>query len=214
MLQHYFSKYKEACLYLDSDTYALKDLTNIFQLISTGKYFMHFNEGPIKSSRSILTRKIRKFIRKNTFLLSQKRVTIPEEYSMWNAGALGLPKNSEGLLHETLELTDVMYKIYPKHVIEQLAFSYTVQKRGTPVSLSEHLLHYWNFKEFRAVLKEFFEFYQGRTLAEMISFIEQINPERLIQPAAKYRALPSIVRKIKKLYGSTWEMPHYTLAEK
>jgi hypothetical protein len=212
MLLDFYKKHKSPFLYLDSDTYITSSLAETFSDLKKGSLFMHTNEGVIDTSKNILIRKIRKFIRKNVFILPNgDKISIPLTYCMWNAGALGICGDIETLINKTLVLTDVIYKMYQKHIMEQLAFSFTIQERKEPRPLDSIIFHYWNFKEFRGVLNNFFKVHERKKPDQLIGLIHQVDPRMLIKPKMEFQALPSIIRKIRKLFGATWQMPEYDL---
>src|SRR5262249_22108782 len=89
--------------------------------------------------------KLRRFVEKREFTVHGCSVHIPSSTVMWNAGVLGIAEQHRVLLPRILELTDEAYRVYQKHVMEQLAFSYYLQTHTTIISAESVLSHYcWN----------------------------------------------------------------------
>lgn len=146
MLLDFVSKYNGKFLYLDSDTWFKKSPQQLFDTISTDDALLHLPEAQLKSNANPIIKKMHRFVKANTFNLSNgEEVKIPIEYSMWNAGAIGLPATAKTTIEKVLELTDKMLLVYQKHVMEQLAFSYFLQKEFTPHRSDDVIEHYWRF---------------------------------------------------------------------
>ena len=199
---------KHNILYVDTDTTFRSATDVLFNQIETGNLFMHQDEGKIrdKRNRNLIFAKI------TTYSKSKKRHSnlIPADQNMWNAGVLGFRSTDVDKLHEALDMTDKIYSEFPKHIVEQLAFSIVFSRDDTRTLLAaeNHIFHYWNFKEFRMVLRELFA--QKRTEADVVSRLDHINPERLIQPKLEYENLPFFQKQLKKILGK-WKMPDYEI---
>lgn len=138
---------KDSILYLDGDTVFLKNPEEMIGLVGPGQSVMHIMESRLDQARDPLTKKMAKFCRSETFALQRGTVAIPLMTEMWNAGVIGLHVSRAKLLEKILELTDVAYARYQKHVIEQLAVSYFLQSTGKVMAASPWVLHYWQTKE-------------------------------------------------------------------
>lgn len=175
------------------------DTSDIYKNIACGKLYMHQNEGMIGDEDNTIMRKVNRFFKSN---IMTDRIHISHEkiakLSMYNAGVLGFSTNQEHILSKTLVFTDEMYPIFPKHVIEQLAFSLYMQESDAVYETTGEIFHYWNFKEYRMVLKAFFEKYNNVSLESLIEHIENINPKRLIKPKLAYEKTRGIRRIYKK----------------
>lgn len=134
-------------LYLDGDTVFLKDPRGLAARVSPGHHLMHVQESRMDQARDILTKKIARFCKRQTFDLKSGPLRIPLSTSMWNAGVIGLHPQHFGLWDQMIEFTDVAYALYQKHVIEQLAVSYFLQASGTVSASDEVVHHYWQTKE-------------------------------------------------------------------
>jgi hypothetical protein len=157
VLQDAASQFEGPLFYVDGDTYFREDPTNLFSGVSDEQSLMHIAEGRLSDGGDPLTRKIAKFVRKNTFDVgSQELVQMPESTVMWNAGAIGISQKNKSLLKKILALTDAMHSLYPKHVMEQLAFSYYLQTHSKIFSGEKEIGHYWDQKEeYQKAIDEF-----------------------------------------------------------
>lgn len=201
MLRHFSARNTGTVLYLDTDTIFVQKPDSLFEAAEQGKYVMHLNEGKIADRGNLLFTKMDKFLNNNS------QIGVPREVSVWNAGVLGFPAADTALLNNVLQLTDTLYGAYQKHIMEQLAFSYCMQTTKPLQAAEDEIFHYWNFKEFRAVLAEFFQAYESRPFTEITGKMQRIDPRELIQPKLAFERKPSLVRKIQSLFGSTWQMP-------
>lgn len=89
----------------------------------------------------------------------------PGNWPMWNAGAIGLHKDSGGFSAEALQISD---EILPytrlRNFVEQLAISLLAQHRFHLIPCKHHLDHFWNHSfELPIVLANFFSKKQNLT---------------------------------------------------
>jgi hypothetical protein len=212
MLQDFVLNHEGNLLYTDTDTLFCSDISGIYKNIADGKLYMHQNEGRIGDENNAIMRKINRFFKSNGLAES---ITIPSEtianLSMYNAGVLGFNTDQEHLLSNSLVFTDSIYPRFPKHIVEQLAFSLYMQASGPVYEVKEEIFHYWNFKEFRTVLKVFFEKHHHVSVEALIERLETINPKRLIKPKLAYEKTRGVRRIYQKLIKGKWQMPAYEL---
>ncbi len=138
---------KDSILYLDGDTIFTKDPKDMMSLVNPGQCLMHVMESRLDQAKNPLTKKMANFCRSETFTLKRGIVGIPLATEMWNAGVIGLHESRTNLLERILDLTDVAYAKYQKHVIEQLAVSYFLQSVGKVVAAQPWVHHYWQTKD-------------------------------------------------------------------
>lgn len=141
-----FQKFDGHILYCDSDTIFTKDANELVPHISPEASVMHVNEGFLNRPINPIFVKMGKFLRKNEFDFAGVKLKIPVNTPMWNAGVLGIHRSNNHLIDEVLQLNDIMFMVYQKHVIEQLAFSYILNKRTTVRKAANHIFHYWHDK--------------------------------------------------------------------
>jgi hypothetical protein len=209
MLLDFCRKYSGNVLYLDTDTIFTKAADDLFRAISNDMLIMHANEGKMSITKNPIFDKIAKFLNKKLFHLNGNSITISVEQEMWNAGVLGFTTDEINMLYDVLALTDILYKQYKKHIMEQLAFSYIFSKKGLMTAAENHVFHYWNFKEFRPLLKEYFIVQD--TFEKVLSTSHSINPAHLIIPKMKFEKQAHFMQQFKKyVLKQKWYMPNYS----
>lgn len=150
-------KYDGNILYLDGDTYFVSDVANIINKISEDQSVMHIAEESIKNTKDYLAKKIYKFLKKNKIYVHGKEIPISSDYVMWNAGAIGLHRKHHSLFQDIIDYTDALFTQYQKHLMEQHAVSYYLQKFTRVVPCNDVLEHYWNQKDsFEEAINPFF----------------------------------------------------------
>ena len=218
ILQDCFTRFSGKILYVDSDIYFLKPIDAMFDYISTNHFLMCNNEGRLKDGNSKTFRGFVRFIRnKKKFLSSKNIVGLTPDSFMWNAGVLGVSTDRRDILDEVLFITDSIYSIFDSHVVEQMTFSYFLTKYGSLRESLDYVFHYWNFKEYRTVLSEFFAYHknQNSSAEAIISDMDCIRPDILIKPKMHYEGLPFFQKgllRYKKL-EKRWKMPDYTIGK-
>lgn len=216
VLQDAFTRFTGPVLYVDSDIYFLKPIDPLFACITESNFLMCNNEGQIHLGGNRIFEKFSAFLKSNAAYLKEKNIAIAYDITMWNAGVIGLLSDKKELLKKVLYTNDVIYDKFQSHVVEQLSFSYQLQENGTLHASTGYLYHYWNFKEFRIVLAQFFNYHLNRSSVElMIADVDSIRPDILIKPKLAYEALPFLKKSIRKLSGkrNRWKFPAYTIGQ-
>jgi hypothetical protein len=208
IIRDFISRYSGSVLYLDTDTVITQPIDHLFEKIEQGTHIMHEEEGRISTRKNIVFRKVDSF-------LSAHPTGISRDTVMWNAGTLGFLCSKQQLMDQVLQTTDKLYELYQKHIIEQLAFSYHLAASSSPqpiYSAGSEVYHYWNFKEYRGVLREFFRYYKGVPYQELVPKINLIHTQHMHAPKLAYEALPAYRRAMRKLSGTRWVMPAFELS--
>lgn len=184
ILKEVSEQYHDDVFYVDGDTLFLDSPIKLFKLVDNKNSLMHICENVISTGKDPLSKKIKKYLKKY-----QPDISI--HTSMWNAGVLGISKSINNCHQQVLDLTDKMYSQYPKHVMEQLAFSYVLQNQTQIHPADKVILHYWNQKdEYQILINTFLE--QNLDLATV-----QKNWNQIQWPAAPGPKL-NWIQKIKK----------------
>jgi len=205
VLQHAAAHYAGNLLYVDTDTVFTQPLTEIFTALGRGERFMHVAEGRL-SDGNPLNRKINRALQQagGTALVGGP---IGPATQMYNAGVLGLRSSDAPLLTQVLALTEQLYRLYPKHVMEQLAFS-TIWARSGPVrEAAPWVYHYWNLKEIRPVLARLLAPRPGATQANWQARAASLDVPALAEAKARFRALPGWQRAVRRWLGRGWQLP-------
>jgi hypothetical protein len=196
MLRDFASHYRGAVLYCDTDTYFLKPPSVVYSKLAPGQLLMHIDEGRIRQSDNLVFAKLEKFLQKYQY----QGASISSDVHMWNAGVLGFSSENKALLDQVLAFSDDLHKAYPKHVMEQFAFSYFFQQQSLR-ACDDAIFHYWDFKEYRVVLREFFQQNQNEPFEAWSKRLDAILPMELIKPKRTFEAKPYWKRKWLKWIG-------------
>lgn len=211
VLQHAAAHYAGSLLYVDTDTLFTQSPAEIFGLLSQGQRFVHVSEGRLNDGNA-LNRKINRVLQARDMPALVGGPIAPAT-QMYNAGVLGLRSSDAPLLAEVLALTEQLYRHYPKHVMEQLAFSVVWARSGPVREAAPWVYHYWNLKEIRPVLGVLLTPQPGRTLAEWQAHAVRLNVPALAEGKARFRALPGWQRAVRRWLGRGWQLPALPLAE-
>lgn len=150
----------------------------------------------------------------NTFSIpsDSETIYIDDQFVAWNSGTIGFTNAIAHTLVSVEELIDELYAKSNLFVVEQIALSYYFQKLKVPKATNEYLHHYWDFKEFRPVLTDFFNHNKTKSLTELIAEIDKIHPLKLAVEKRKYKKLSFLQKQWRKITtGKKWQMPTYTL---
>lgn len=214
-LLHCSFQFNGKIIYADSDIYFLKPIDELFEKISEESFVMCNKEGEINKGSNLVFKKFAAFVAKNKVYLKLHRINLPENAVMWNAGVLGFPSSRIDILKEVLRINDLIYNNFASHVVEQMSFSFCLSEEGKLHESTDTLFHYWNFKEFRKVLSEFFDHHQNNNspLEKMIEGVDSVRPDVLIVPKLEYQNLPLIPKALRKLRGTKnrWKLPEYKI---
>ncbi|MCS7004075.1 MAG: hypothetical protein NZM38_01970 [Cytophagales bacterium] len=202
-----------AILYVDTDTVFRQSPQVLYDKIQQGFLLMHQAEGTLQSEHNPILKKTNRFFKNKSFLIDNTNIKVSPQTMMYNAGVLGFLAKETSLLERILAFTDEIYPLFRKHIVEQLAFSFFFQQHQIQTTSNE-ILHYWNFKEFRSVLKEFFEHFKNFSPEEIMRLSWNFSVENLQRPKLLYESKPKWVRFLYKITGNTWKMPPYKFWEK
>jgi len=203
MLQHCCGHITEGkILYLDTDIICEKKIDDCWQQIDTDSFLMHEDEGPISSTTQVLFKKVYPHIVRQV----QNNTMQTAQFDIWNAGLIGFDIAAKPLLEKVLALTDVLYEAYPKHIMEQLSFSYYLQQYGTIHAAKEYFFHYWLLKEFRDLLTSVFKL----PVDNCLHVIRQLQQQKV--PQILYEEKLANLKKRKtgffaKTFTKKWQCP-------
>ena len=205
VLQHAAAHYAGQLLYVDTDTIFTQSPAAIFAALAQGERFMHVGEGRLGDGNP-LNRKINRALQQASWPVLASGPIGPET-RMYNAGVLGLRSLDAPLLAEVLALTEQLYRLYPKHVMEQLAFSVVWARSGPVREAAPWVYHYWNLKEIRPVLVRLFASQPGATLASWQARAASLDVPALAEAKARFRTLPGWQRAVRRWLGRGWQLP-------
>ncbi|MCD6012095.1 MAG: hypothetical protein K0Q79_1957 [Flavipsychrobacter sp.] len=194
-------------LYVDTDVVFANRIEKIFEDIAAGKLYMHIRESKVSDKANPILCKLSNYIEGAQLKLNGKPLN---EMDMWNAGVLGFNTRHKQILEEVLTFTDREYPKFPKHVVEQFAFSVYFQDKDDIKAASPYLFHYWNLKEAGSVLSSFFHHFKNKSWQELVHYSALIQMENLMQEKLVFysnRRISGIIA------GKKWEPHSYNWQE-
>lgn len=195
-------------LYADTDVVFTRGIDKVFADIADGKLYMHIREGRVSDKGNPILRKLNDHLIRADLKMNGKPLN---EMAMWNAGVLGFNISHAHLLDEILSFTDGQYPKFPKHVVEQFAFSAYFQDKDCIKAAAPYIFHYWNLKEAGIVLASFFNYFKNRSWTELVQYSALIQMENLMQEKLVFynnRGVAGIIA------GKKWEATGYDWGER
>ncbi len=215
VLQDVCKRYTGNFLFADTDTVFLKNSRSLFQQIEAAELLLDTCEGKLVDNKGGIATKTKRFLKiQNTFSIASDTdiIYIDEQFVAWNSGTIGFTNALANTLVCVEELIDELYAKSNLFVVEQIALSYYFQKLKEPKATKDFLHHYWDFKEFRPILIDFFNHNKSKSLTELIVEMDKIHPQRLAVEKRKYKKLPFLQKQWRKITtGKKWKMPTYYL---
>lgn len=215
VLQEVCATYTGNFLFVDTDTVFLKNCSPLFDEIQKGQLLLDTCEGRLIDNPGGIARKTRAFLKQQSAFSipsDDETIYINEQFVAWNSGTIGYTNAISKILIQVEELIDVLYAKSKLFVVEQIALSYYFQKNKKPFATEDYIHHYWNFKEFRSVLKAFFDYHKSKSISELTPLIDKIHPQRLSVPKRQYKKLSFLQKQWRKMTtGKKWEIPDYEL---
>jgi len=192
-----FARYRTGnILYADTDVVFTSPIEPVMTAIATGKQYMHVMEGKINDEGNPVLKKLNHHLKADR--LKHTNGVLLNEFAMWNAGVLGFNTRFAGELDKILAFTDKMYPQFQKHVVEQFAFSVFFQAAGKVKTAAPYLIHYWNLKDVRPLLAEFFKRFKAKPWKELVLLSALIQMPVLMQEKAGFYQNRSIADKLLK----------------
>ncbi len=146
VMKHCMSKYPQDMVFLDGDTFFLKNPWTLLNKISKDVTVMNADEYDLLEGNDFHENsfwlELRKIIRGNTFKLHGKEIKIPLSTRMWNSGFTGISYENAYLLDEVIELIDQIYKKGKVFHTEQYALSYVFQQKTIIIDSEDYIVHY------------------------------------------------------------------------
>lgn len=191
-------------LYADTDVVFSAPPDTLFDKISTGHLFMHVLEARVSSCSNPILTKLNNYLRANIHMQVAGKPLW--DLAMWNAGVLGFHTRYKSVLNEVLTFTDTQYPRFPKHIIEQFAFSVYFRNEGNIKTAAQQIIHYWNMKELRPLLASFLYHFRAHSWEDQAAFTAAIQLPVLMQEKVNFLHNRSVTGKLQK---RTWQPAHY-----
>ena len=196
LLKDFAQTHSGNILYLDCDIVVTHPLREVFANINNGLLYMHVAEGSLSDEPNKMLAKLYHHYKKNPLKINDRPVS---EMTMWNAGVLGFNTQQKELLDQVLVFTDREFPQFPKHIIEQFAFSVFFQLQGPLKAAAPYTFHYWKLKEARPVLASFFSYFKDSNWDQLTRYSSLIQMHALMQEKVNFytdRGIYEILRNI------------------
>lgn len=166
-------RYKNKILYVDDDTFFLKEPDTLLENIQYGSVVMYKDEGVLINENKSNWQDLINTFRTNEFVLNEEKISIPVDINMWNAGVIGLSIENVKLLDEVMKLACQLHKIgsNPNFYHDQVIFSFIFQNTKNIMPASDYIYHYCYGNEkhnFNIFLQQFFKNAANATYTELL----------------------------------------------
>jgi hypothetical protein len=132
-----------AVVYLDSDTYARRDLAALVMSLQDGAVMMHEPEQVLATSSRSGDRKFYRSLGGAT----PQGLVIDRGTRMWNAGVVAIGPGGAGLLARAIAICDELCARIGNHSLnEQLALTLSLAASGRLIPAQPWIDHYWGNK--------------------------------------------------------------------
>ena len=163
-------------LFLDTDTFILSDVNQLFSQVNNGYYYMHAPEYLISSK---LDFKFYEFLSTDD---NAEKYKISIDSYMTNSGVIGINSGSVALLDDVINLIDELFIVIPwQRVIEQIALNAILSKTNRLLYAYTSVLHYWAFKEYVNFLLTFFNIPLQHRFSSRLFIQSSLNINKDIQ---------------------------------
>ena len=86
---------------------------------------------------------------------------------------------------------------------------YCLQDKGTIKGSKESVAHYWNLKEFRSLLQQFFKTNEEESIPNLVKTAHPIDAKKIESEKDAYEALPLLNKWKAALTGRAWTIKKY-----
>jgi hypothetical protein len=167
-------EYRGKVIFVDDDTFFLKDPFLLATQIKENQSIMYFNEGRLSESTNKNWNELKQTINNNVFNVFGEAIKIPLYTEMWNAGVIGISYENLKLIKKVLMLASQLHKIgeNPNFYHDQIMFSYILQSETNLRAANETIFHYcygYRKENFNRSLKHFF-----------LKEVWRLNPENIL----------------------------------
>ena len=194
-------------IFLDSYTYIKEPLEKLFEKIEDGSFLMHSFIGHLNNDSNAKLNTLYKFLSSGSIKQNGNDLS-PADAKVWSANVIGLNSQSQ-MIDDVLELTDVIYKQFPKIIVEHFAFSYCFQKTGEVHTCDNFISHYGKLEEFKQLLNRFFKKNEEESIPNLVKLVRHLNAATIQKEKAAYEAMPFYKKWLQVLTGKNWNIKQY-----
>ena len=154
--------YNNSIIYIDSDTRWLALPDRPFDNLNSGATaYMHKLEYRLTDNPNLYTYRYYNTLNRKRSVLRDLGIDERDHYEMWNAGVIGLPRNSAILIDKSLQINDILLlhsDMSERWIMEQLAQSLVLTEHFQVRPLDHFIEHWWfHGTELPILLCDFFK---------------------------------------------------------
>jgi len=147
IIKDFFLKYKRNILYLDSDTFFMRNPTGMINSVSAGQTIMNAKEYNLIDGGEVETLhwfNLRQGLKQHKYVINGEIVSIPLATMMWNSGVIGISYEDSPLIDQVVSLIDQIYSRCNVFNVEQFVTSYILHTNTQLRSSEDYIDHYWH----------------------------------------------------------------------
>jgi hypothetical protein len=174
-MQYVLNKYNGNFIFIDSDTFFMKNSDFLFEIIKNNNFIMYTkcigisqNLKLYSFSKERLSKlcnaqyALYKDIKENGIISnSLQSYYVNLDTQLYNSGVIGIPNSYINILNDVLQLSDMIFDKYDYWCAEENAFSIILQKIDKIQICDGFIYHYANAKSCRLILAYYFNYYCG-----------------------------------------------------
>lgn len=197
-------KYKNDILFLDTDTFFLKNPLPLINKISEEVSIMNEPEYDMQDRKfescDMLT--LRRSL-EDPVTLNGKTFIIPFSTIQWNSGLVGISYKNLHLLEDIVSINDQLYTNRPVFFVEQFAIGYILQTRTNLICSEDYIKHYWRAAEKDIMnyhLKRFFWKNKKKQIKELAKEAFELAQQHKALKLPEPTLLDKILLRIKLIF--------------
>jgi len=157
-----FEKYPgDNLIFIDSDTFFVKDFSSFIATLKPGKSLMHKREYDLEEGLASFSsfnqgqypKALIAYITGRNFMIQGNQESFDQRDYSYNSGVVGLSCDMSAYMPYFYQLTDEFYANSKWFISEQLAFSFILQRRTEITTTDSAVLHYWGARQKRLMDK-------------------------------------------------------------
>jgi hypothetical protein len=203
-LQHFFGKYNENVLVIDSDTFFIENIDQLFEKIKQNQLIMYSKCTPVNDvleAYKVYAEYLPKLLLaeyslymdvKSNHSISDgnKSYNVDPSFQPFNSGVLGINKSYAHLLSKILSLSDMIEKKYNYWCAEEIAFSIILQSVQAVLVCDGLIYHYANAKFCKYILAYFLNYFHVDDKREFTRLLKVYRLGELENFNLEYKDIP------------------------
>ena len=199
-IEYVLKKYKGKLIFIDSDTFILKDIGDLFNKISKDRFVMlfanHLDFWGLKETGMYESLFAQIEIKHERMIFQKDTFEIPLSFRHYNSGIIGICYENYNILEEVLALSNLAFQKYHMVVAEEFAYACTFQKYGRIHTCDSFVFHYLYAKWARFFGARFFQLYYNQDYELYLDWLRKHSIDEFSLPQIDYKDLPAFIHFI------------------